>query len=522
MEQSSIYTGTNTLTDNWLLQSVAEFLSGSVDRSEYWRWLWSDIEGVYHGQIKAGAFQIDCLTTILEQVLFANNIYVMKEWIPSWHAHDTDLNLLHSFGDTSIIKELSVQDQNIVETKSRWLNDILFSQQLREKFEEGMEKFSSGEQDFWSQVVNGVAEYVSLSSANKLCYAPHSARAGFLKSTLWFTKPDEAYPSRGVNKFNLMIDKERIQLSETLGYDATLTNLNTRIPSGALLCIQQSSEQISPIKIALQMRDHPEIRAVRTMLHELSEELIKKGLGENSKHTELINQLEDDIRKASNLLRIPKSMGGDDKCVNQIVRQFNYEKNFGSKIIHKGNTINHSGILMDLLDTGSLQTRRILESKFNIKDHQIIRHFIEWNSSDFFKKFKLPQKRIEYKVHIELNGDNNVIVGPDGNILNSTINQEIMKSTNSNSNPWLSGSFYLVLAAITLTGLGILSNTVHWSLLPIIIIGGILIIGLIGVLQLRNDDKLKDESFVTLVTETFKRLPLLKPKQKNENTDANK
>lgn len=82
------------------------------------------------------------------------------------------------------------------------------------------------------------------------------------------------------------------------------------------------------------------------------------------------------------------------------------------------------------------------------------------------------------------------------------------------NNPWISGSFYLTVAIITITGLAVLSNSVHWTLFPIIIIGGIFLIGMIGVLQLKNDDKIADKSFVSLVLETFKRLPLIS--QKND------
>ena len=77
------------------------------------------------------------------------------------------------------------------------------------------------------------------------------------------------------------------------------------------------------------------------------------------------------------------------------------------------------------------------------------------------------------------------------------------------NNPWISGSFYVFLALIVIAGLATLSKAVHWTILPIIIIGGILIIGLIGVLQLKNDGQISDKSFVHLVSETYKRLPLL-------------
>lgn len=80
------------------------------------------------------------------------------------------------------------------------------------------------------------------------------------------------------------------------------------------------------------------------------------------------------------------------------------------------------------------------------------------------------------------------------------------------NNPWISGSFYLTVAIIVITGLAVLSNSVHWTLLPIIIIGGVLLIVIVGSLQLKNDDKITGKTFSSLIKETFKRLPLLKSK----------
>lgn len=84
------------------------------------------------------------------------------------------------------------------------------------------------------------------------------------------------------------------------------------------------------------------------------------------------------------------------------------------------------------------------------------------------------------------------------------------------NNPWISGSFYLFIAVIVVTGLAVLSNRIHWTLLPVVLIGSILIIMTIGILQLRNDDKISDKSFQSLVIETYKGLPLLK---RNKNKD---
>jgi hypothetical protein len=84
------------------------------------------------------------------------------------------------------------------------------------------------------------------------------------------------------------------------------------------------------------------------------------------------------------------------------------------------------------------------------------------------------------------------------------------------NNPWLSGSFYLTAAILVIITLGVLSNTVDWYLLPIVLIAGILIIGLIGVLQLRNDDRISDKSFSSLIKETYRRLPLLNQIKKDK------
>jgi hypothetical protein len=95
--------------------------------------------------------------------------------------------------------------------------------------------------------------------------------------------------------------------------------------------------------------------------------------------------------------------------------------------------------------------------------------------------------------------------------------QNIVKKKN---NPWVSGLFYLFVAVVAVTGLTVVSNNVHWTILPIVIVGGILLIGIIGALQLKNDDKIKDDSFVTLMKETYSRLPLLKSIM-NKNQDKN-
>jgi len=85
------------------------------------------------------------------------------------------------------------------------------------------------------------------------------------------------------------------------------------------------------------------------------------------------------------------------------------------------------------------------------------------------------------------------------------------------SNPWGSGSFYLVAVVLILTVLAVIAKWVSWYALPGVIVGGTLLVGIVGAFQLRNDDKLKEENFVRIMIEVYKRLFLLRPGGSKEN-----
>jgi small GTP-binding protein len=77
-------------------------------------------------------------------------------------------------------------------------------------------------------------------------------------------------------------------------------------------------------------------------------------------------------------------------------------------------------------------------------------------------------------------------------------------------NPWTSGSFFLVALVVITAAFAIISTYVPWYAFPIILIAAILAVGIVGALQLRNDEGLAETNFMTLMIETYKRLPLLK------------
>ena len=77
-------------------------------------------------------------------------------------------------------------------------------------------------------------------------------------------------------------------------------------------------------------------------------------------------------------------------------------------------------------------------------------------------------------------------------------------------NPWTSGSFFLFALVVIMAAIIIAINYVPPFLVPVVIIGGILSLGVVGALQLRNDEGINEPNFIKLMLETYKRLPFLR------------
>lgn len=81
------------------------------------------------------------------------------------------------------------------------------------------------------------------------------------------------------------------------------------------------------------------------------------------------------------------------------------------------------------------------------------------------------------------------------------------------NNPWLSGSFYLFVVVVVGAGLLAAAKILPLIALPIIVIGSIVALSIIGALQLRNDGRLRDEPFLKLMALSFRYLPLLRRRE---------
>ena len=74
---------------------------------------------------------------------------------------------------------------------------------------------------------------------------------------------------------------------------------------------------------------------------------------------------------------------------------------------------------------------------------------------------------------------------------------------------WANGSFYLFVFVVVVAGIGFLGNQLAFPTFCVVVIGGILFVPIIGALQLKQDERLQDETFLELMKMVIGQLPLI-------------
>lgn len=87
--------------------------------------------------------------------------------------------------------------------------------------------------------------------------------------------------------------------------------------------------------------------------------------------------------------------------------------------------------------------------------------------------------------------------------------KEVVSTKNERANPWMSGSFYLIGFIVVIAALSVAGKLLPIPVLPIIVIGGLIALAVIGAFQLRQDNRLSEKSFLELMALSFKYLPWL-------------
>jgi hypothetical protein len=96
-----------------------------------------------------------------------------------------------------------------------------------------------------------------------------------------------------------------------------------------------------------------------------------------------------------------------------------------------------------------------------------------------------------------------------GMLMPGDIASSTQERKTSRNNPWIAGSFYLFALVVIAALFAVISTSIPWYALIVVFIAGILAVSIVGAFQLRNDESLSEQSFLKLMLETFKHLPLL-------------
>jgi hypothetical protein len=76
--------------------------------------------------------------------------------------------------------------------------------------------------------------------------------------------------------------------------------------------------------------------------------------------------------------------------------------------------------------------------------------------------------------------------------------------------PWASGSFYLFCVVAFILTLRIAFGQLHPIWLPVVLVGGVIVSVVVGALQLKQDSRLSERGFLSLISVAFRSLPLVR------------
>jgi len=74
---------------------------------------------------------------------------------------------------------------------------------------------------------------------------------------------------------------------------------------------------------------------------------------------------------------------------------------------------------------------------------------------------------------------------------------------------WANGSFYLFVFVVVVAGIGFLGNQLSFPVFCVLVIAGVLLVPIIGALQLKQDERVQDETFLELMKMAIAQLPLI-------------
>lgn len=370
---SELATGSITLTDNWLLQNVAELLEQSIDPGSEAEWLDIASNGtLIHRPISAGAVHTMCLVSLLEQIVFCDSLLVMNEWIDAWAGESQQIDRLLK---NDIVVGLESSDTDLESRSRQYRHIICRSDALTNESNRAEEIFRNGESDFVGQVLNGTAPYLVHSDSLGYAYSPHPVRARILERTLYRISPFLSARQR----LEEIVNNARVKLHHRIGYDSIATILATRLPSIALLCLQESSQNSPPIETALQIRESSEFGRLRSALHEMQVALASESTNGTEVYLEHSRALEAALREVERRLRL-RELDSEDG-----IAEINVWRGIKARVPELLRqpviTPRHTTAIYRMVLSSGPSTTRILNKAVGIGDPRIVKDILEFTES---------------------------------------------------------------------------------------------------------------------------------------------
>lgn len=358
---------TSTLTDNWLLQIVAENWTRAVDPSGDSTVMDVGADGALaFVQAPAGALQLLAVSDLLEQLVFADSILVLAGWLDPWRGRSTELDLLLS---ARIIREFSSDHELLRDNHGRYLDSVCSLRSVAEEHQASMEAWQRGVPRWSGQVINGTAHYLAIAEATNRSYWPHPARARFLRRTL-YGNPAARAPL--VASLENMVSESRVRLQRALGHEMSVLKLSYALPSVAVLCFAEAREDVTPFHVAMQLREDPAFRALRDSLNSASLHIATDIRGA----TKAIRELADALEYVERQLHLkPQQSGTIDVQFNTflggpVVGLPLPVPSFMKKPIVQPQ---HTGVLTRLILAGAVPVPELLRRQFGLGNARVLR-----------------------------------------------------------------------------------------------------------------------------------------------------
>jgi|WetSurMetagenome_2_1015567.scaffolds.fasta_scaffold25751_3 hypothetical protein len=364
--------GTQILTDNWLLQDSAQLLERTSDPNSNMLWMELNSKGnIQFNPITKGAIQLLCLTSLIEQIIIYDSMRVMNFWNLTWEPKSSQLKVLVKEG---MIHYFDNQNDNFNKQLIEYQKIINGIPALTAASQYGESSFKKGNRSYLGQIINGTLPYITQADINNYIYSPHPVRARFLNQV--FYKPNDSINPQ--QKLNEIINTSRVKLCKRIGIDSSVTTLNSKISSFALLCLRESSQQSLPIQTALEIRNLEEFRRLRNHLFDMQTSIANNNEESIKKYLSQIELLETAINEVERKLKLREL--GDRDGFSELTIWRSLKVKIPDALRRPLIMPRYTTALNRLVLTAGTDIRRVLKKSLGIANPQIIEDLISFGN----------------------------------------------------------------------------------------------------------------------------------------------